>query len=436
MPEAALPAKWNRLNYHKEQAAWWASNKRFDVVPAGRRSGKTEIAKRKGEMRALKYTAASDGWIVFSAPTHAQAKRIFWKDLKSMTPAALQRRQPSESELTIFLVNGVDMTVLGMDKPERIEGRPLDGIVLDEYGNMKASVWEENVRPALSTLGRPGWAIFTGVPEGRNHYYNLAIKAQSEDRENWGYHHWISADILDPKEIAEAKRDMDELTYLQEYEASFINFSGRAYYAFERSTHCGRTTYDQDRPLVFCFDFNISPAICVIVQESVALDLTMVIGEVHIPRNGNTEAVCRRLIQDWGNHRGTVLCYGDATGGAGGSAKVRGSDWDIIQEELRVVFRDRLRMRVPRGNPPERVRVNAMNSRLKNVAGDIRLMIDEPKAPFLVNDLEGVTLLQGGSGEIDKKRDETITHLSDALGYYIQKEHAPLSKTTTTSVSI
>ena len=160
---------------------------------------------------------------------------------------------------------------------------------------------------------------------------------------------------------------------------------------------------------------------------------TGVIGEVHIPRNSNTPAVCRKIATDFGTHRGPVRCYGDATGGARGSAKVQGSDWDLIKAELRPVFGDRLSFRVPSHNPPERSRVNAVNSRL--LAGDkttIRLMVDGKKAPYVAKDLEGVRLLEGGSGEIDKKATPSLTHVSDALGYYVEKEFPTAKRTATT----
>ena len=70
----------------------------------------------------------------------------------------------------IRLINGAQIWVVGLDRPERIEGSPWDGGVLDEYGNMRANAWPEHIRPALSD--RAGWCDFTGVPEGRNHYYD------------------------------------------------------------------------------------------------------------------------------------------------------------------------------------------------------------------------------------------------------------------------
>ena len=107
---------------------------------------------------------------------------------------------------------------------------------------------------------------------------------------------------------------------------------------------------------------------------------------------------------------------------------MQGSDWDLVRTELRATFGDRADYRVPLANPAERARINAMNSRLKSGDGTIHLMVDPAKAPNVVRDLEGVRLLEGGSGEIDKKADGRLTHLSDALGYYIVKEFPVLAK--------
>jgi hypothetical protein len=49
-------------------------------------------------------------------------------------------------------------------------------------------------------------------------------------------------------------------------------------------------------------------------------------------------------------------------------------------------------------------------------------MVDPVKAPHVVRDLEGVALLAGGSGELDKKSNPALSHISDALGYYVAKE--------------
>jgi hypothetical protein len=47
----------------------------------------------------------------------------------------------------------------------------------------------------------------------------------------------------------------------------------------------------------------------------------------------------------------------------------------------------------------------------------------------VVHDLEGVAVLKGGSGELDKKSNPTLSHISDALGYYIAKEFPIIPQT-------
>lgn len=129
-----------------------------------------------------------------------------------------------------------------------------------------------------------------------------------------------------------------------------------------------------------------------------------------------------------------MICYGDATGGSRGSAKVAGSDWDLIRAEFRGSGLN-VNYDVPSANPPERARVNAVNTRLKSATGEIRLMVDKQAAPNVVRDLEGVVLLKGGSGEIDKKATPELTHISDALGYYIHRRFGRKNKSSIFRIS-
>lgn len=432
---------WSPLSDHPTQIKAWQNRKRFSIIPAGRRSGKTEIiGKRKMALRFMLchdkrypqyYSPYQDPKFFIGAPTRDQVKRIYWQDMKKLIPRSFLVKEPNESNLILTGVNGAELHLMGLDKPERMEGSPWDHGVIDEIGNVKPNAWQANIRPALSD--RKGGCDFIGVPEGRNHYYDMWKRAEADKTGQWARFHWISADILPESEIIAAKAELDELVYLQEYEASFVNFSGLAYYNFDENYNVGniRQFYNPNKPLVLCFDFNVSPGICVIAQEfgadvfqvPVGQTITGAIGEVHIPRNSTTPRVCRKIIQDWGEHQGKVICYGDATGGAKGSAKVRGSDWDLIKEELYGHFGRQLGFNVPKSNPQERQRVNAMNSRLRSANGQIRLMVDGKHCPQLIRDFEGVILIEGGHGEIDKKADEKLTHLTDGFGYYIHREY-------------
>lgn len=381
----------------------------------------------------MRYHAHADGRFICAAPTREQAKRIFWKDLKALVPTWAMDGIPRESDLTIRLINGAEICVVGMDKPERVEGDPIDGCILDEYGNMKASAWDEHLRASLSTRGRLGWAWFTGVPEGRNHYYRLYLDALTAERPDWDGFTWVSADILDASEIEAARRDMDPRVFAQEFEATFASFEGRAYYQFDRAVHAvERLEYDPRERLDFCFDFNRAPGVCAVVQEqtyrgdraNIAPRFTAAVGEVWIPSDSNTELVCNRLIHDWAHHEGEIAVFGDATGGAKGSAKVLGSDWDIIRAKLDPVFNRpgrKISYHVPPSNPLERQRVNAVNARLVSADDQVHALFDPKNARHLVECLDGTITVRGGSGEIDKNADSDMTHISDAYGYRIHR---------------
>lgn len=413
-----MTPRWTKLRAHDKQRSLWLSKARFIVVPAGRRSGKSEIGKRKLAKTAIIGNDSNNGRYFAAAPTRDQAKRIFWDDLKALVPKQILDGKPSESELIIRTITGSEIHVLGMDKPERIEGTPWDGGILDEYANMKSHVWNLHVRPALSD--RNGWCWFTGVPEGRNHYYELAQSAQYNNDPEWEFYTWLSSEILPAKEIEAAKRDLDELSYKQEYEASFIDFHGRAYYPFGEETHCKDVEYKEDLDLIFCFDFNVSPGVAAVLQEQEGK--TCCIGEVFIPKNSNTERVCNKLVDDWGHHKGIVYLYGDATGGSKGSAKLNGSDWEIVLSRLASVFGSRVKKEVPKANPSERARINAVNSRLKAMSGEVNFYVNRHKAPKTVRDFEGTSIIEGSAGELNKSMDginKEFTHLTDAIGYYI-----------------
>ncbi|MCP3893052.1 MAG: hypothetical protein GY706_00255, partial [Bacteroides sp.] len=235
-------------------------SKRFKVVPAGRRSGKTERFKRY----VIKEAMRNENEMYFAAaPTHSQAKRIFWNDLKRLSLSSTHDKRPSESDLTIFFPNNTTLTVLGLDKPERFEGIPWTGGGIDEIANTKENAWQENIMPALDTIDprRPdyrAWCWLFGVPEGLNHYYDLAQYAENSNDPEWGYYHWLSSEVLPKDVIDAAKRKLSPRQYRQEYEASFEAATGRIYEDYDKSNHTSETIQPHEQ-LLWHHDFNYTP---------------------------------------------------------------------------------------------------------------------------------------------------------------------------------
>ena len=432
LADVTLTARWTEMINHDTQQAYVFSPHRFNTLPCGRRSGKTELLKRKLVMRTLAGTDYEDPRFFAAAPTLAQAKRIFWQDFKRLIPRPLIQHT-SETSLSITLVTGAELWVVGLDAPERIEGTPWDGCGITEFANIKPEAWQENVRPALSD--REGWADLEGVPEGRNHYYRIDREAKQQQAEYgaesaWGSFHWTSEEVLPlygrSAELEQAKKDLDDLTYEQEYKASFVAFRGMAYYNFsEKSQRAVSQYYNADAPLIMCFDFNIAPGIAVMMQEVELRGesdnpelFSAVIGEVWIERESTTPKVCDAIIDSiFGQHRGEVRCYGDSTGGSGGTAAVEGSDWDLIRGKFGAHFGRAVRYEYPDANPREKMRVNSVNARIKTHTGTRRLFVDPATAPHVVLDFEGVQRKDDGS--LRKVAGSDLSHLTDAIGYYL-----------------
>jgi hypothetical protein len=422
---------------HRAQYALWTSDARYCVVEAGRRSGKSELAKRRGVDAAMTHHARSsfpDGHYKFGAPTRDQAKFIYWDDLNRLVPDWAVRGV-SKVDLTIDLINGARIYVVGLDAVKRIEGQPCDWFFGDEAQEWKRQIWDVTIFPALQD--REGRAWVYGVPRPGAEFDELAKRAKS-GKAGWEYFYWTSDDVLSAESLAAAAETMDPLLYAQEMQAQRVELRGRAYYTFDRQMH-GRESipYDPDATLLFCFDFNVEPGIAVVAQQhrfrwsqdqrtdrpEVADEILAFIGEVWIPTNSRTEHVVRKLIADWGAHRGLIVCYGDQTGGARKTSQgVEGSDWAIIRSMLRDHFGSRVSVRMRPKNPPERERVNALCALFRNAHGKVGALID-PKCKWLLEDCGGTMLLEGGSGEIDKDRDPMRTHMTDAIGYLAEYEH-------------
>ena len=124
----------------------------------------------------------------------------------------------------------------------------------------------------------------------------------------------------------------------------------------------------------------------------------------------------------FGQHQGSLIIYGDASGGS--AHTVTGtSDYHLIRQFFRNLRQFKLEVRVPLANPPVRGRINTVNAVLLNAAGRRSLRVD-PRCRELVADFEQV-VYKAGTTQLDKDSDPKRTHTSDGLGYYLWQEFRP-----------
>lgn len=207
--------------------------KRWAIIVAHRRAGKTVACAMELLTRALA-TAKPNARYAYIAPYREQAKTAAWSYLKQYAQKVVidPEKDLRESDLTVRLPNGSQVRVFGADNPNALRGIYLDGVVLDEYADMKPSLWGEVIRPALSD--RKGWAVFIGTPRGNNAFREKWDEAD-RDQDDW-YRVMLKASgtgILPPDELASARKQMSEAEYEQEYECSFTAANRGAIYPKE-----------------------------------------------------------------------------------------------------------------------------------------------------------------------------------------------------------
>ncbi len=409
--------RWYPLKDHPVQLALVkavSEGIRFPLVPAGRRSGKTERFKRF----LTKYATMVEGQYFAAAPTHNQAKKIFWQDLKDFTLSSTHKRRPSESDLIIFLPNGSEIHVIGLDTPQRIEGIPWKGGGIDEIADIKEGAWEENILPALNTVNPlypdyRAWCWLLGVPDGLNHYYDLCSAADAGLDPSMKVFHWKSSEILPPDIIESAKRMMSDKQYRQEYEASFETASGKIYENYSKENHTSEKILEHEQ-LHWMHDQNFTPlssAIGVIRGEALFL-----LDEI-VLTSAISQQSAEEFVERYKNHKNkTVVIYGDPAGRAG-EKHGHASDYVDIEGVLKKNHWSFVR-KVKLAAPAIKDRQNAVRARIKNAAGDIRLYVNPIMASWCDKGLATVQLMHGSTFQEDQKNQ--YQHITTAIGYMVE----------------
>ena len=201
------------------QADIHEDNTRFKVVIIGRRGGKTELAINEDIIKAMQIPGLY--WII--APTFRQVKSIVWTRLKKLL-ANDPYWKFNEVELSAYhRIRDTRIELKGADKPETLKGVGLQGAILDECSIMKQMAWVEVVRPMLAdTLG---WALFITTPKGKNWVHDLYKKGLDETETEWASYHYPTSvnKYIAADEIAQAKKDMSERMFRQEFMAEFLD---------------------------------------------------------------------------------------------------------------------------------------------------------------------------------------------------------------------
>ena len=382
----------------KPQSEIFLSAARFVSVVAGRRFGKTFLA-TASLLRAAISGDNKNVWYV--APTYGAAKEICWNMLISTIPQEYIAKT-NETSLTIKLINGSYIALKGAEKPNNLRGRALDFVVLDEFADMRPETWYEVIRASLSD--RQGSALFIGTPKGRNHFYDLWAKGKDNalDWESFQYT-TIEGGNVPEQEIEQAKSDLDERTFNQEYNAAFVTYAGLIYYGFSREESV-LDMGDDSGTLHIGMDFNLDPmsaVICIRKGEKLyAVDEIVMYGS-------NTDEMVAEIINRY--PRRSIIIYPDPASRQRKTSAGGRTDLSILQNAG-------FSVKAKNSHALVRDRINAVNSRLLSGDGQRHLFVS-PKCKQTIKSLERQTYKEGTS---IPNKDDGFDHMNDALGYLVE----------------
>jgi hypothetical protein len=380
------------------QTEIFLSTARFKSVVAGRRFGKTYLSTIELINAAIS-GKNKNCWYI--APTYGAAKEIAWDMLIKNIPEQYIVKT-NETGLTIKLINGSVISLKGAERSAVLRGRSLDHCILDEFSEMRPEVWFEVIRPSLSD--REGSALFIGTPKGRNHFYDLWAKGV-DGADNWESFQYTTLDggNVSEHEIEQAKADLDERTFNQEYCAQFVTYSGLIYYNFDRATSVVKAE-DDGGVLHIGMDFNTDPMSAVVALRKgnslICIDEVVIFGS-------NTDEMAKEIHQRYPNRQ--IIIYPDPAARQRKTSSAGRTDLSILNNSG---FMTKARS----AHPAVRDRINSVNSRLKSGSGERHLFFTD-KCKQAIKSLERQTYKEGTS---QPNKDDGYDHMNDALGYMVE----------------
>lgn len=410
-------------NPHEGQFAFHyatANIYRFVAMICGIRGGKTHAGAREAGKQAWNSKATESSVYGIVAPTFNMLDRTTWREFKyAMRPLIASE---NDSKKIITLKNGRQVFGFSAEDPDRIRNVTLNGFWVDEARECKnfGELWKVLLGRVLSTGGK---GIVTTSPNSYDDVHDVFIQNRKE-----GYgvirfatyeNTYIHKDAID--ELASL---YDEKFARQELGGEFVIFEGAVYYSFNRHENAGdyafkMARYNPTNPIWLMCDFNVDPMAWVVGQPGINpqtnLKEVYVIDEIFV-RNSNTIQCCQEFKARFPNHNSGLVLYGDATGEARHTDS-NVTNWKIIENEL---IKYGVTKRVPLKNPAERDRINAVNGLICNSKNERRVFIN-PNCKHTIRDFEQVSFKEG-TVQIDKTKDLTLTHASDAFGYMAEKE--------------
>ena len=423
------------------QAAMFYSKARYTCLGGGVGSGKTDCGSFKA--LAVHRSIPPDCIGMICANTYTQLIEATIANFLKMMDSLKIRYTIVGRTPPIIYVFGKKILCFSLSNYQKISGVEVAWVWIDEawdapeeawsvlkarcrqvsrYGKVDHKLW------LTTTLNGFDWVYkeFLEKPEQGLNTDHTFIRATSFDN--------IFVDVYTQASLLAS---YDPFLAKQMLYAEFISAGKGAVYAnyFSRYEHAGKSiTPSPSLPLDWSLDFNVHP-MCSVVGQVLKGKGQTIFGpnykffcadEITLDTASSWDAA-EEFIRRYGDWPGTIRVFGDAMGTLRSTTdRENRSDFDIVFKILKNHFGgERVESFVSKANPSERARVYAVNARMRTEDGQIHFRIDAKKCRKTVLDLENVRYDEG-TRRIDKSNID-LTHLSDALGYWIYRL-APVSR--------
>jgi len=198
---------------HPNQTKVLSESKRFNVLNCGRRWGKTVFS-----VNLISETAINGYPSGYFAPTYKLLEGTYREALTALKPIVSRKHDNQFIEL----ITGGIIEFWSLDNPYAGRSRKYKRVVVDEAAFVKElwEAWNNAIRPTLTDLIGDGWIMST--PRGKNGFYKFYNKGKSGEQ-NWQSWQMPTSTnpYIDLNELADAKRELPEAAFNQEYLALF-----------------------------------------------------------------------------------------------------------------------------------------------------------------------------------------------------------------------
>lgn len=255
-----------------------------------------------------------DGWPVgIWFPTYKDLSEV-WKDLKNLYRPITSRVNEQLKQIELIIPGGL-IDFWSMEDPDSGQGRKYKRAIVDEGAKAPKLyiAWENTIRPTLTDY--IGDAFIMSRPKGKNNGFYL-LEEKHRQFDSWAFFHYTTYDnpYIDRDEIEEAKLQLDDINFRQEYLAEYVDANDRPFlYAFDEKKHVIPSyTPNPHLPILLLWDFNKSPMTCLVSQQTDIYTL-YIFAEIDMP-DGSTPEVCERILVDYRDWLYNIDVTGDATG--------------------------------------------------------------------------------------------------------------------------